>query len=920
MNVLFVSDDDLTKSVVYDIHVLAEGLSLLGHNVYGVDCKRDNPSWSRTLEVDIARVHPEARVRLFRYTMLTFPIFTENLLSFSGRFVYAFSRCYKLAKRVIKDKKIDVIVTYSVVNSGLSSVRLARKFNIPVVFRNIDMLYRLIGHPTIQKAGAFFERRVYPRADKLLALTPKYAEYLIDMGAPESRVELLPFPVEMPRPASPGDLDGLPAICRTWREQKKQIIGFVGHFYEFSGLPEFLREFPHVIREAPDARLLLVGDGPIRGQLEAIVSELNLQEHVFFTGLQPFTLMPRFIQCADLCINAYPIDGAMKHLFSAKVVQYLACGKATVSSALAGMTDMIAGESCGVVYVNDGREMAREFASLLNCPERRKRLGQAGLEYVRRVHDRDAVALKFEAQLERAIEEKRARRAPRSARQEPAALKSDPLVSILTPVFNGRQYIEQCIQSVLNQTYPHVEHVFADGGSTDGTLEILGKYQKLYPNRIRFVSGQDNGVGSALNRAYRLARGDLFGWIDSDDRYLEHAVETAVNFFKARPNAFFAYGGCNLINERNEVTGSFVIKDFNRDEWVNTWHYIVFCATFFRREVLEQVGFVNDLGNDLDFFLRVKDRFMLHRLPGTLTSWRLHEGSISLKASAREAGIRKDRAKEDFFLVLKNRGSIFSPRALKYYGALDPSTSRWMPFMRLRPFRRLDHYLKSSMYVANRRNGSFVRPLLETMSADLKGMPAGLVRPLRKLVSTARVIENPLYNSAIDGFTFARAGQRINDVPTGAVVAHVSLYMDRIGKPSGVGSCVVRKVADDSIVGTLGTMDISRLPPAPATPAWVSFKANPVKIPSSGDYRIVFEWDPAGGDPANYPRVRYNDSHTIEGVFTYYNPSNVYWADAAHWDTSIRLQIDSRSMLKKALRLLSASRAHDGLVKRQAGS
>ncbi|MBI5599473.1 MAG: glycosyltransferase [Deltaproteobacteria bacterium] len=401
----------MTKSVIYDIHVMAEGLSLRGHMVYVVDCKRDSPDWFRTIEENMSRVYTDSRVGMFRYTMLTFPIFTENLRSFITKFIYAFSSCYKVAGRVVKEKKIDVIVIYSVVNSGLPAIHLGRRFNIPVVFRNIDMLNRLNANPTIRNAVAFFERRVYPRVDKIFALTPKYAEYVVGMGGRDSAIDVLPFPVEIQEPeAAPSSLDDdFPEVCRRWVGENRQMIVFVGHLYNFSGLAEFLRELPEIIKQAPDARLLLVGDGPMRGELETVISGLKLEEYVFITGLQPFKLMPKYINMAAVCINAYPVSGDMKDLFAAKVIQYLACGKATVSSALPGMTSMLAGESCGVVYVNDAAAMARELISLFKSPERRDRLGRAGLDYVRRVHSRERVIVKLEDGLKDVIEKKRMR-------------------------------------------------------------------------------------------------------------------------------------------------------------------------------------------------------------------------------------------------------------------------------------------------------------------------------------------------------------------------------------------------------------------------------------------------------------------------------------------------------------------------------
>ena len=245
---------------------------------------------------------------------------------------------------------------------------------------------------------------------------------------------------------------------------------------------------------------------------------------------------------------------------------------------------------------------------------------------------------------------------------------SGPLkISVLTPVFNGLKYLDECVASVLEQDYKNIEHVFADGGSTDGTIERLKELSAMHPDRIKFfVAFDDQGVGSGLQRAFQNCSGDLIGWLDSDDRYEPFAISRAVQIFASNPNYDFIYGNCNIMNAESEVIGEFVIRSFDKWEWINRWHYIVFCATFFRREVVEKVGFVNHLGNDLDFYIRVSNHFNLQKVDIFFSTWRLHGGGISLNGAERESLIRRNRAKEDFLIVIKNRGNVLSPRALIY--------------------------------------------------------------------------------------------------------------------------------------------------------------------------------------------------------------------------------------------------------------
>lgn len=394
MNILFVSDDNLLKSVVYDIHILAESLSFLGHRVYVIGSERGSDTRLRTEERKMTRVYPKAEVHLINFSFVNIPIVGSLFGIFSS---------YRTIHKVIMERNIDVIMLYSVISTGLPAVSLSKKFNIPLVFRNIDMLHCLMPNRIKQKVVKFLERMVYPETDKILTLTPRYAEYLINLGAVKARLKMLPFPVDIDLFRRSIDSS---EVRQKWNLDKKdEIIVFIGNLYKFSGLTDFIYQFPEVIRQIPKAKLLIVGDGDLRPKLERVIAELGVRDRVSITGWQPFHTMPQYINLANICINPYPVSGDMKDLFCAKVIQYLACGKATVSSSLPGMTTMLPGESCGIVYVDSAIDMAREAVLLLKSPERREQLGQAGFNYVRQTHSSDKLLLQLEEYLTEAVQE-----------------------------------------------------------------------------------------------------------------------------------------------------------------------------------------------------------------------------------------------------------------------------------------------------------------------------------------------------------------------------------------------------------------------------------------------------------------------------------------------------------------------------------
>src|SRR5690606_13548089 len=97
--------------------------------------------------------------------------------------------------------------------------------------------------------------------------------------------------------------------------------------------------------------------------------------------------------------------------------------------------------------------------------------------------------------------------------------ESHALVSVIVPSFNQARFIRETVESVLNQDYPHVELIVVDGGSADETLEILGGFAHLGPNRFRFISEPDRGQAHAFNKGLAMAKGSIIGWLNSDDTY-----------------------------------------------------------------------------------------------------------------------------------------------------------------------------------------------------------------------------------------------------------------------------------------------------------------------------------------------------------------------------------------------------------------
>lgn len=159
-----------------------------------------------------------------------------------------------------------------------------------------------------------------------------------------------------------------------------------------------------------------------------------------------------------------------------------------------------------------------------------------------------------------------------------------PKVSIVTPSLNQAKFIEETILSVQAQGYPNLEHLIIDGGSTDGTLDILQKYN----GRIRWISEKDSGQTNAINKGFRLTEGEIVGWLNADDVYLNRAISTAVNEFVAHKEIQFLYGDFIYINCYGQHLWSQKSLKFDPLILLFDECYIGQPTIFFKKELLEK--------------------------------------------------------------------------------------------------------------------------------------------------------------------------------------------------------------------------------------------------------------------------------------------------------------------------------------------
>lgn len=209
-------------------------------------------------------------------------------------------------------------------------------------------------------------------------------------------------------------------------------------------------------------------------------------------------------------------------------------------------------------------------------------------------------------------------------------------VSIVTPSFNQAPFLEATIQSVLGQRGVEIEYLLVDGGSTDGSLDII----RRYADRLAWwTSEPDRGQTDALNKGFARATGSILAWLNSDDTYEPGAVAEAAAFLDAHPEVGMVYGDANFIDEAGQVIGRFNARQTDYTRLMRGAVYVPQQAAFFRAELWRQVAPLDPdfyFAMDYDLWVRLAKISRLQYLPGRLwANFRLHGSAKSIAADDR---------------------------------------------------------------------------------------------------------------------------------------------------------------------------------------------------------------------------------------------------------------------------------------------
>jgi glycosyltransferase involved in cell wall biosynthesis len=217
-----------------------------------------------------------------------------------------------------------------------------------------------------------------------------------------------------------------------------------------------------------------------------------------------------------------------------------------------------------------------------------------------------------------------------------------PSISIVTPSLNQAAFLDEALLSVRHQNYKCLEHIVMDGGSSDATPEILkGLSAREGWQHLQWASEPDRGQSDALNKGFNRARGEIIGWLNSDDRYRANCFTAVVKAFQDNPGVDIVYGDSTWIDAegrtfrlRREIEFSYFILLYHRVLYIPT------TTTFFRRRIFDEGNLLDeslDYAMDFEFFVRLAGLgYRFQHLPSVLGDFRFQPDSKSSRMPHKE--------------------------------------------------------------------------------------------------------------------------------------------------------------------------------------------------------------------------------------------------------------------------------------------
>ncbi len=221
-----------------------------------------------------------------------------------------------------------------------------------------------------------------------------------------------------------------------------------------------------------------------------------------------------------------------------------------------------------------------------------------------------------------------------------------PKISIITPTFNCGQYIEEAIDSVLNQDYDNIEYFVIDGGSTDNTLELLKKYSEKYPGKFKWISEPDKGQTDAINKGLRMCTGDWFAWLNADDYYEPNILSKVAEYISKNQDAGVIFGNCYAVKNGKKFQLDIPPKSVTF-KTLRGGNQIYGPASFFNMDAIKKVGEFDvdvDYWMDYEMYIRISKIMPLQYINLNIANFRVRPEQKS-KTAENASAMHKEAIK-----------------------------------------------------------------------------------------------------------------------------------------------------------------------------------------------------------------------------------------------------------------------------------
>ncbi len=404
------------------------------------------------------------------------------------------------------------------------------------------------------------------------------------------------------------------------KEEFKKRIGADYIFYPANSWPHknhinLLRAYT-ILREkyGSELKLVFTGDGKQqKKEIDEYISKFHLEEDIIYLGYLPQDAMPYVF--ANATVMAFP---SVFEGFGIPLVEAMKA-KVAITCSQCGSIPEVAGNAALYFDAHDPEDIASKIHQLETSAELRTELIEKGQKIASK-YSWHKCAEDTVSYLEQIWNKKRTDRIDK--------YEDMPLVSIITPSYNQGAFIKATIDSVLNQDYPNIEYLVMDGGSTDNTVEIL----KSYGDRIQWISEKDDGQADAVNRGIRCAKGQIIGWLNSDDTYLEGAVTKMVTYMKSHPDADMVYGEGYYTDKDGNIIERYLTEKFDIQRLAEM---CIICqpTAFFTKDIVEKAGMLDiehQLSMDYELWLRMAKVGKISYIPEYIATSRMYEENKTL--------------------------------------------------------------------------------------------------------------------------------------------------------------------------------------------------------------------------------------------------------------------------------------------------